>query len=233
VNSDANPCATIAGVPVSVVIPALEEAERIGATIDAAFAAGAAEVIVVDGGSTDATVAIAEARGAHVLTGDRVRARQLNRGAEIARHVVVLFLHADTLLPHGAADAVERALDAGFVFGGFRVAFAEPRLRHVAFMINLRTRMTRAPWGDQAQFAHRETFLRAGGYADLPIMEDYELARRMKREGRVALLPLTVITSGRRFIRKGVLRTTALNWLIIASFHSGVSPTRLARWYRD
>lgn len=220
-------------MPVSVVIAALEEEERIGATIDAAFAAGAAEVIVVDGGSTDATAAIAAARGARVATGECVRARQLNRGADLARHDVVLFLHADTLLPRGAADAVARAVDAGFVFGGFRLAFAEPGLRHVAFMINLRTRITRAPWGDQAQFARRETFARAGRYADLPIMEDYELARRMKRAGRVALLPLTVITSGRRFLRKGVLRTTALNWLIIASYHLGVSPERLARWYRE
>jgi rSAM/selenodomain-associated transferase 2 len=219
-------------VPVSVIIPALDEEERIGATIDAAFAAGAAEVIVADGGSRDGTIAIAAACGARIVTGECVRARQLNRGARDAQHDALLFLHADTLLPAVAADAVTRALDSGAVFGGFRIAFLEPGLRRVAFMINLRTRITRAPWGDQAQFARRDAFLGAGGYADLPIMEDYELARRMKRAGRVDVLPLTVETSGRRFVRKGVLRTTALNWLIITSFHLGVSPERLARWYR-
>jgi rSAM/selenodomain-associated transferase 2 len=224
--------ATIRRVPVSVVIPALDEEERIGATIDAAFAAGASEVIVADGGSTDATASIAAARGARVITGESIRARQLNRGAEAARHDLLLFLHADTLLPRGAADAIARALDSGAVFGGFRLAFTEPRLGHVAFMINLRTRITRAPWGDQAQFTSRATFTRAGGYADLPIMEDYDLARRMKHAGPIALLRLTVETSGRRFIRNGILRTTALNWLIITSYHLGIAPARLARWYR-
>ncbi len=218
--------------PVSVIIPALDEQERIGATIDAAFAAGAAEVIVADGGSRDATVAIADEHGARVVTGESIRARQLNRGAELAQNDALLFLHADTLLPRGAADAVTKAIDSGCVFGGFRISFTEPGLRRVAFMINLRTRFTRAPWGDQAQFASRAMFESAGRYAELPIMEDYELARRMKRHGRTVLLPLTVETSGRRFVRKGVLRTSALNWVIIACFHVGVSPERLARWYR-
>jgi glycosyltransferase involved in cell wall biosynthesis len=175
---------------------------------------------------------VAAARGAGVITGESIRARQLNRGAEAARHDVLLFLHADTLLPRGAAEAVVHALDSGAVFGGFRLAFTEPRLGHVAFMINLRTSITRAPWGDQAQFTSRATFTRLGGYADLPIMEDYDLARRMKHAGPIALLRLTVETSGRRFIRNGILRTTALNWLIITSYHLGVAPTRLARWYR-
>jgi uncharacterized protein len=218
--------------PVSVIIPALDEQERIGATIDAAFATGAAEVIVADGGSSDATISVAEAHGARVVTGESVRARQLNRGAELARHETLLFVHADTLLPAGAADAVAGAIDSGHAFGGFQVAFTEPGLERVAFMINLRTRITRAPWGDQAQFTSRAMFEKIGRFAEMPIMEDYELARRMKRAGRVALLPLTVETSGRRFVRKGVLRTSALNWLIILSFHLGVSPERLARWYR-
>jgi rSAM/selenodomain-associated transferase 2 len=216
---------------VSVVIPALDEAERIGATIDAAFAAGAAEVLVCDGGSRDATVSLAESHGASVITGERMRGRQLNQGAHAATGDTLIFVHADTLLPPGAADAVESAL-AEHVFGGFQLEFLEAGLGYVARLINARTRLTRAPWGDQAQFATRETFLRLGGYPDIPIMEDYELARRMKRAGRTTLLPLTVRTSGRRFLTKGVVRTTCTNWLIIASYHLGVSPERLARWYR-
>jgi len=219
-------------MPVSVVIPALNEAERIGATIDAAFAAGASEVLVADAGSSDATVSIARARGARVIEGERSRGRQLNRGAEAASHDALIFLHADTLLPLHACEEVERALTSGAIFGGFRIAFLEPGLRFVAFMINARTRLTRAPWGDQAQFTTRAHFLRLGGFPDMPIMEDYELARRMKREGRTVLLPLTVRTSGRRFLQKGIVRTSLLNWRIIASYHLGVSPERLARWYR-
>lgn len=218
---------------VSVVIPAYNEAERIAATIDAARAAGCAEVIVADSGSTDETVTIAASRGAMIIGGERIRARQLNRGAHAAMHETIVFLHADTLLPMGAAAAIENALKTS-VFGGFQVEFLEPGrgLRFVAWMINRRTRLTHAPWGDQAHFTRREVFLRLGGYPDFPLMEDYELARRMKRAGKTTVLPLTVRTSGRRFLKKGIVRTTVTNWLIIASYHLGVSPERLARWYR-
>jgi uncharacterized protein len=213
-------------VRVSVIIPSLNEAESIAAAIDSA---AGAEVIVADGGSTDATVAIARARGARVIEGERMRARQMNRGAEAASGEALIFLHADTLLPPGALDAVSAALEEGAVFGGFRIAFFEPGLDGVARAINTRTRFTRAPWGDQAQFIRRDRF---PGFREIPIMEDYELASRMKRVGRTTLLPLTVRTSGRRFLQKGLVRTAMLNWTIIAAYHLGVSPERLARWYR-
>ncbi len=211
---------------VSVIIPTLNEEARIAATIDAARAAGVDEVIVADGGSSDATVAIATARGARVIAGERVRAKQLNRGAVEATGDVLIFLHADTLLPLGAAEAV---MNAPGDCGGFLVEFIEPgfRLRYVAFMINARTRLTRAPWGDQAQFFRRDAF---PGYPELPLMEDYVVARAMKR---AAILPLKVRTSGRRFLTKGVVRASAINWLIIAAWHLGVSPERLAAWYRS
>lgn len=210
---------------ISAIIPALNEESRIGATIDAAFAAGIHEVIVADGGSSDATIAIAESRGARVIANERVRAKQLNRGAAEATGDVLIFLHADTLLPLGAAEAI---VTANRDCGGFLVEFIEPgfRLRYVAFMINTRTRFTRAPWGDQAQFFRRAAF---PGYPEMPLMEDYVVARGMKR---AAILPLKVRTSGRRFLTKGVIRTSALNWLIIAAYHLGIAPERLARWYR-
>lgn len=219
--------------PVSVIVPALDEEARIGAAIDSAFAAGAAEVVVADGGSRDATVEIARARGARVIRAT-MRARQLNAGAAAARHDTLIFLHADTILPPGAASAVLDALDGGAVFGGFRIEFIEPsrRLRCAAWMINFRTRLTRAPWGDQAQFTRREVFERIGGYREIALMEDYDLASRMKRAGRAVLLPLAVRTSGRRFLKKGVMRTAMVNWLTIAGYHAGVPPERLARWYR-
>lgn len=219
---------------VSVIIPALNEATIIAAAIDAAREAGAAEVIVADGGSCDQTVAVATSRGARVITGQCLRAAQINRGIEAAVHESIIVVHADTLLPDGAATAVEQALREGAVFGAFRVRFIEggARLAYVAFMINARTRITKKPWGDQAQFARRETLLRTGGYPAFPILEDYELARRMKRVGPIAFLPFFVCTSGRRFLAKGVIRTSILNWVIIACYHLGVSPKRLARWYR-
>jgi rSAM/selenodomain-associated transferase 2 len=210
---------------VSVIIPTLNEEARIAATIDAARAAGAHEVIVADGGSTDATTAIASSHGARVILGERIRARQLNRGAAEASGDVLIFVHADTLLPRGAADAV---IDTGSDCGGFLVEFIEPgfRLRYVAFMINARTRLTRAPWGDQAQFFRRDAF---PGYPDMPLMEDYVLSRSMKH---AAIVPLKVRTSGRRFLTKGVIRTSIVNWLIIAGYHLGIAPERLAAWYR-
>lgn len=219
---------------VSVIIPALDEASCIAMAIDAAFLSGAAEVIVADGGSVDDTIAIAQTHGARVVTGERLRAAQINRGIAAAAHDRIVIVHADTLLPFGAAAAIEEALRNGAHFGGFRVAFLEGglRLAWVAFAINLRTRLTRKPWGDQAQFARRDTLLRAGGYPHFPIMEDYELARRMKREGDVAFLPLAVRTSGRRFLKHGVFRTAMINWWIIAAYHLGIAPERLARWYR-
>jgi rSAM/selenodomain-associated transferase 2 len=221
---------SIAVVAVSAIIPALNEANTIAGAIDAARAAGVAEVIVADGGSSDDTVAVAASRGARVITGESLRAAQINRGIDAASHENVVVVHADTLLPPGAATAIEQALDGGAGFGAFQVSFLEggARLAIVAFMINARTRITRKPWGDQAQFGRRETLR----YPLFPIMEDYELARRMKRAGRVAILPLTVSTSGRRFLAKGVMRTAVINWMIIVAYHCGVSPERLARWYR-
>lgn len=218
----------------TVIIPTFDEALRIAATIGAALAAGAAEVIVADGGSGDGTRELALAHGARVIEGETLRARQLNRGAEAAEHELLVFLHADTRLPSGAIASIAAAVERGAIFGGFRLRFAEEsrRLNAVAALINLRTTLTREPWGDQAQFTTKEWFAVAGGFRDLPIMEDYDLARRMKRLGRTVLLTSEVATSGRRFLQRGVLRTAILNWTIIAAYHAGVAPERLARWYR-
>jgi rSAM/selenodomain-associated transferase 2 len=215
----------------SVIIAALDEAPSIGASIDSAFAAGAAEVIVADGGSVDGTQTVAASHGARVITGETMRARQFNRGAAAATYEELLFLHADTLLPANAGVAIHRAFESGAHFGGFKLAFNEDalKLRVVAAMINARTMITRCPWGDQAQFIRRADF---DGFAEIAIMEDYELAIRMKRRGRVAILPLHVLTSGRRFLRKGVIRTTVINWQTIIRYRLGANPDDLARAYR-
>lgn len=214
--------------PVSVVIAALNDEAWIGAAVDSAFAAGAADVIVSDGGSVDRTREVAAARHARVITSPPMRSRQFNTGAREALHDAMVFLHADTTLPSGAADAVAAALTR-FDFGGFRISFAEQalKLRIAAAMINLRTRVTRCPWGDQAQFTRRSKFT---GFREIPLMEDYELATRMKRNATI--LPLAVTTSGRRFLEKGVLRTAWTNWSIVTRWRLGADAETLARTYR-
>jgi rSAM/selenodomain-associated transferase 2 len=220
-------------VPLTVVIPTLNEEEWIAGAVTSAFKAGAAEVIVVDGGSVDRTSRIATSAGARLLLSEPMRARQLNLGAHAASHDALLFLHADSRLPEGAAQAVENALSRAD-FGGFRIAFIEPsrKLRFAAALINLRTRLTRCPWGDQAQFVRRETFLKAGGFLEISLMEDYILAQRMKREGRTVLLPMKVTTSGRRFLRKGLFSTAKHNWWTIIRYRMGADIDALARSYR-
>jgi rSAM/selenodomain-associated transferase 2 len=219
---------------VTVIIPTLNEEERIASAVASAFAAGALEVIVVDGGSVDRTARYATGAGARLLLSEPMRARQLNLGAHAGSHESLIFLHADTHLPIGAAEAVENALAQDADFGGFRIAFTEavPKLRFVATLINLRTRFSRCPWGDQAQFIRRDVLLKRGGFLEIPLMEDYELALRMKHTGRSILLPLTVTTSGRRFLRKGVFRTAVHNWRTIIRYRMGADAGGLARSYR-
>ncbi|MGA7615509.1 MAG: TIGR04283 family arsenosugar biosynthesis glycosyltransferase [Thermoanaerobaculia bacterium] len=219
---------------VAVVIPAKNEALRVSASIASAFSAGANEVIVVDGGSGDTTRDVAAAAGARVLLAPSMRSVQMNEGARATTCEVIIFLHADTILPENAVEAVADAVATGFSFGGFQLEFIEddPKLRLAAAMINFRTRITGRPWGDQAQFVDRRTFLESGGFRPIPIMEDYELAGRMKRSQRTVVLDSLVRTSGRRFLEKGLLRTSYVNWKIIAGWHLGRSPEQLAALYR-
>lgn len=219
--------------PVTVIIPTFNEEDWIAGAVDSAIAAGASEVIVADGASDDRTPRIAKAHGARLLLAERPRAKQLNAAARAAVYENLIVLHADTRLPAGAAAAVVAALE-DVDFGGFRIAFIEPltRLRFVAALINLRTSLSGAPWGDQAQFIRRERLLRDGGFREMSFMEDYELAVRMKRAGRTRLLPLTVRTSGRRFLRLGLVRTAVINWRIIAKYRRGADPAELVELYR-
>jgi len=217
----------------AVIIPTLNEESSLERAIVSARAAGAESIIVGDGGSTDRTREVAVQCEATLVTSARIRARQLNEAARSSDAGILVFLHADTTLPSDAGALIRDATGNGFGFGAFRIRFTEtdPRLRVAAAMINLRTRLTRCPWGDQAQFMTRERFEAAGGYPEMPIMEDYELARRMKRLGPVALLRAEVSTSGRRFLERGVVATAITNWRIVASYHLGASPDELRRIY--
>jgi rSAM/selenodomain-associated transferase 2 len=221
-------------VTISVVVPALDEAAEIDATLASARDPAVHEVIVVDGGSGDDTAARAAAAAARVVRAGRGRALQMNAGAALATGDVLLFLHADTRLPSGFGTAVCEALAGGAIGGRFDVVLrgSHPLLPVVARLMNVRSRLTGVSTGDQAVFVRRDVFERLGGFAPLPLMEDVELTSRLKRAGRVAALRLAVATSGRRWEEHGVVRTIVLMWTLRLAYACGVPAERLARAYR-
>jgi rSAM/selenodomain-associated transferase 2 len=220
----------------SIVVPALNEAARIEACLQAlaVLRRRGAEVIVVDGGSTDATVTCAEPLADRVLHAPRGRARQMNAGAAAARADTLLFLHADTQLPDDALHAIETALvDPRTHWGRFdvRIAGKPAMLKAVAWLMNLRSRASGIATGDQAIFVRRWAFQRVGGFPDQPLMEDIELSRRMGKWSDPACLRQQVTTSGQRWERDGVLRTIALMWRLRWLYWIGTPPERLAKLY--
>jgi rSAM/selenodomain-associated transferase 2 len=223
-------------VRLSIVIPVLDEARHVAILLpELVTACPGAEVVVVDGGSADGSPALAaRIAGVRVVTSDRGRARQMNAGAAAASGDALLFLHADTRLPPGAAEAVLDALaDPAVAYGRFDVRFdsRRPAFRLIAGLMNARSRLTGICTGDQAIFVRRATFAALRGYADIALMEDVELTRRLKRAGRLAALRLRVTTSGRKWEREGVARTVVLMWALRFLYAVGVRPDRLHRWY--
>ncbi len=228
-----------APVSLSIIVPVLDEAPRIAATLAALapLRERGCELIVVDGGSSDGTVAAAQAVCDRVLVSSRGRATQQNAGAAAASGDRLLFLHADTRLPADADRLLAAALQSGAVWGRFDVDFdGEVRLpatlRLVAFMMNRRSRLTGIATGDQALFMTRAAFDAVGGFPDQPLMEDIEISRRLKRLGPPACLSGRVHTSPRRWLKHGIWRTIVLMWWLRFAYWIGVSPQRLARWYR-
>ena len=220
----------------TIVVPALDEADNLARLLpDLAGACPGAEIVVVDGGSRDGTAeVVARQPGVRLLASARGRARQMNHGAGAAGGDALLFLHADTRLPGGAGAAIERALaEPGVVGGRFDVRFDSPRrvLRMVAWFMNARSRLSGICTGDQAIFVRRADFEAAGGYPDIPLMEDIELSRRLKRRGRLRALRLRVTTSARKWEREGPLRTIGLMWALRFLHFCGVAPARLHHWY--
>ena len=223
----------------SVIVPVLDEAGRIGQQLAELRAIpGIGEVVVVDGGSRDGTPDIARAApGVRVIAAPRGRGTQLNAGARAARGDVLLFLHVDTSLPVDTAAWIVRALaDRGVVAGAFRIrTVADTGPRWVAPLLrlaDLRSRVTHLPYGDQAVFVRRDVFERVGGFPDQPLMEDVELARRLRRAGRIVTVAGVVQVSGRRFVANPVRAVLAMR-LFPLLYRLGVSPARLARLYGD
>ncbi|MDO8846857.1 MAG: TIGR04283 family arsenosugar biosynthesis glycosyltransferase [Coriobacteriia bacterium] len=222
------------GSRVSVVVPALDEESTVASAVLSARVAGAYEVIVADGGSTDATVALAEDAGALVVHAPRGRAVQMNAGAAIATGDTLLFLHADTVLPPDACAQAARVLDDSRAVGGafgYSAGSETDRLdRFISAMGQLRYAIFRLPYGDQAIFARRSVLEDLGGFPELPVMEDREFALRLKRLGGLGRAPGAVRTSARAWRERGLIGATARDMATIAGYRLGIDPARLARW---
>ncbi|MFO1317550.1 MAG: TIGR04283 family arsenosugar biosynthesis glycosyltransferase [Burkholderiales bacterium] len=221
----------------SVVVPTLEEAAGIATTLAALqpLRAEGHEVVVVDGGSRDATLALARPLADRTLVAPAGRAVQMNAGARAASGDALLFLHADSLPPANAASAIGRALAGGARWGRFDVTIAgRPRiLRVVAATMNVRSRATGIATGDQGIFVERALFDAAGGFAEIPLMEDIALSKSLKRlGGRPACLRDRITTSGRRWEARGPWRTIVTMWRLRLAYALGADPARLAREYR-
>jgi len=226
---------TVPAQNISIIIPALNEAAAIVRTLARLEGVKNLEAIVVDGGSTDGTAALAVSRGARVIQSKPGKAVQMNTGAKAAAGNILVFLHADTLLPENFSHQIVSALNQnGAVAGAFRLTINSTRagIRFIERMANLRSRLLQLPYGDQALFMGKVLFEEIGGFPELPIMEDFILIRRLKHKGKIVLLPESVMTSPRRWLHFGIFKTWLINQLIIIAYYLGVSPEKLNRWYR-
>jgi len=222
-------------VQLSIIVPALNEAGCIRELLRQlqALRAQGHEVIVVDGGSCDATVALAQPLVDQLLPAPAGRALQMNIGAQAARGRVLWFVHADTRVPDKAAPVIIESVAHAAGWGRFDVRLSGDRLllRLVERMMNWRSRFTGIATGDQGIFVTRELFERVGGFAAMPLMEDIDLSRRLKREQRPLCLRDTLTSSSRRWEQKGIVRTIALMWVLRLAYFLGVPPARLAMHY--
>lgn len=225
---------------VSVIIPVLRETQPLDSLIDhiLQIADGVpVEMIVVDGSPDGESISAISREGVTLLAAPAGRARQMNAGAAAAKGDCLLFLHADTRLPQGAFRRIEETLsDGNHVAGAFDLRYNSERMsmRIIARVACLRSRLTRIPYGDQAQFFRRDYFEKICGFADIPLMEDVEIMRRIKERGdRISILSEAVATSARRQEKEGVVYCTLRNWTVITLYFLGMPPERLARFYKN
>ncbi len=220
---------------VSIIIPTFNEADNIVATLRPlqSLRQQGHEIIVADGGSSDETIKLARPLAEHVIDSPKGRAQQMNSGAQQASGVMLLFLHADTLLPNNAVELIQENLKTKS-WGRFdvRLSGRQPFLRVVELMMNWRSRLSGIASGDQAIFVRRELFTQLGGYADIPLMEDIDISKRLKRYSRPACIKTKLTTSSRRWEEYGIIKTIILMWRLRLAYFFGTKPEQLARLYR-
>lgn len=225
---------------ISIIIPVFNEAKNIQIFLKQFKNNSEIEIIIVDGGSTDKTKAkITEStinnRQIKLVTSSQLgRANQMNYGAALARGEILLFLHADTILPVNYQQIAQSSLKRkNVIVGAFQLSINSPKksLRLVERMVNLRSRFLSLPYGDQGFFITKDNFKRLGGFADLPIMEDFDFIQKAKSNGKIVIADAAVMTSSRRWQRLGVLKTTIINQVIIIGYYLKISPDKLRNFY--
>ncbi len=229
-------------IDISIIIPVFNEQRRINDTLAGLYkqeGIDRREIIVVDGGPDGGTLEVIEQKRDNLIMckSRPGRAVQMNTGAAQAKGNVLLFLHGDTQLPKGGLTAVKDAVcDGGVLAGAFGLKIDSRKwiFKVISRVINVRCRMTRIPYGDQGQFFNRDFFHELGGYKEIELMEDVEIMRRLRmRKIPISLLPIQTLTSPRRWEIEGIVYCTLRNWMIMTLYLLGVSPGRLAKWYRN
>ena len=225
-----------AGEKISVIIPTLNEAERLRKTLDSLRDATNTEIIVADGGSQDNSRQIAEEYGAIFIATKPGRAAQLNSGAAQATGTILFFLHADSTPPQGFVDDIKTALkDPSTIAGAFSLRFDTDSfvIRRIARNANARSKRLMLPYGDQGLFLRVATFRTEGGFPEIELMDDFKFMWELQKKGTIVTLPSCVTTSARRFEKLGVARTTLINQLVLLGYYLGVQPSDLAHFYRS
>ena len=223
----------------SIVIPVLDEADRIKTLISHLRKQSSEnfyEIIVVDGDPQGTTVKVIDDRKVICIKASQGRARQMNAGAAIAGGEVLIFLHADTLLPPKALNKISRVLEnEKYVGGAFNLGIDSDRLllRYIAARASLRSRINRIPYGDQAIFIRKSYFDKIGRFKEIPLMEDVDLMRRIKKRGdKIYIFSDQVMTSPRRWEKEGVIYTTIRNKILVGLYYLGVGPEKLVKYYK-
>ncbi len=219
---------------ISIIIPVRNEEEAIGPCLDSLSGCGELEILVVDGHSSDQTVRRAAQKGCQAVVSAPGRGTQQHAGAKTAAGDILLFLHCDTRLPHDFAVHIRDILKLeGVAAGAFQLAIDTPGRggRMIEWGANLRSRALQLPYGDQALFMKKDTYFAAGGFPEQPILEDIALLSRLKKLGRIVIARAAASTSARRWRQNGLIKTTAINQLMLAGWAMGISPERLARFY--
>ncbi len=221
---------------ISVIIPVLNESNLLPVTLPMLNISENEELIIVDGGSTDLTPEIARRFTGKLITAERGRGKQMKRGAETAKGDILFFLHADCIVPENTFENIRSLLkDANISAGAFNLGIhsRKKRYRIIEFAVFLRNRITSLPYGDQGLFLKKEIYEKIGGYSDLPLMEDVDIVRRLKKAGRIAFINKKILASPRRWEKEGIVYTTVRDWILALLYTLfKVSPERLIKFYK-